>query len=101
MRSADFRLGQDPGPREPRTMWVYRFAQKQTRLRNVDTDTHCLLVEGPLNIPWYLHTFEDSTGNTESRYSGYISPFLEVHFTLPRGCDSMLGISKSQVLFPI
>lgn len=80
MHSADFRLEQDPGLRELKTMWVYRLAQKQTRLRNVDIcvytdiylyismDINCLLVEGPLNISWYLQDFEDSTGNTESMY---------------------------------
>lgn len=81
-------------------MWVFRFAQKQTRLRNVDTD-YCLLVEGSLHISWYLQAFEDSSGNTESMYYGYISPFLEIHLTLARWYDSVLGISKRQVLFPV
>lgn len=99
MHSADFRLGQDPGPRERRTMWVYRFAQKQTRLRNVDTDTHCLLVEGPLNISWYLQAFEDSTGNSESMTKVVFHPLLRSILHSLEGVIQCLGSLRGKCSF--
>lgn len=79
-------------------MCVYKFAQKQTRLRNVDRG-NCLLAEGPLNMSWYFKLLRTALGILKAGTKIIFQPFLRSISLLLEGVIQCLGSLRGKCSF--